>query len=219
MNLRQQKVGSQSPWKIEEIKAGLEHFYKEHNRYPTAPEVDKYPYLPSARTIERSYGGLVALRADLRLGGNHDFRTGEYSAERARTINKRGSESEKEVYNLLVKTFGKEFVHREYFFIDDRRTRADFFVYDRNGGFCIDVFYPSDRRNLTGCVNSKLNKYVGDQMNSYPIIFLQMNKSINQGEVDKLIKNKRKGLGNNQRIMCWDTFIEFVGMRRRLSTT
>ncbi|MBX4195857.1 hypothetical protein KW796_02800 [Candidatus Parcubacteria bacterium] len=217
MELRLQKAGGkQKPWTLEQLKAGLEHFYKEHKRYPTATEVNKYPYLPAARSIERSFGGLVALRKQFGLGDNHDFRTGNYSAERARVINERGHKLENEVYTFLVKAFGKEFVHREYFFIDDKRSRADFFVYDKGGGFCIDIFYPSDKRNLTGCINSKLGKYVGDQMNKYPVIFLQMNTDISQGEVDKLVSNKKKQLGSWQKLMCWDTFTGFAKKRRPL---
>ncbi len=190
--LRLQKAGNQEPWKLEELKAGLENFNTKHGHYPTAPEIDTHPYLPSARTIERRFGGVIGLRKTLGLDTESDMRKGAHSSKRASTINVRAHRVEQEVYTYLEKLFGRQFVHREYFFLDDKRTRADFFVYDSSSGFCVDVFYPSDRRNLTGCLNSKLSKYQGLQMNQYPVIFLQMNKDLGQNILDAVIKKKRK---------------------------
>lgn len=52
-------------WDKEKIKEGFENFYKENGRLPTAPEVDNLDYLPSSRTIQRSFGGLQKIRKDL----------------------------------------------------------------------------------------------------------------------------------------------------------
>ena len=197
---------SRAPW-------GLMQFYKEHQRFPTAPEVDIYPYLPSARSIERSFGGLVALRQQLGLDTQPDFRSGKHSSERAFKINRRAHKVEQVVYEYLVSIFGTEFVHREYLFSFDRRTRADFFVYDQNKGFCVDVFYPSDRRNLGGCLNSKQRKYETSLMRQYPVIFLQMNEALEQGELDQLIKNKKNTLMAGQNLMSWATFKIFCQSR------
>ena len=216
-NLRAQKGGFQKPWKLEELKAGLEDFFSKYKRYPTASEIDAYPYLPSARSIERSFGGLVTLRNKLGLDTQYDLRTGVYSSNRARKINKRGNMVEKDVYNYLSELFGIEFVHREYFFLDDKRTRADFFVYDSSEGFCVDVFYPSDKRNLTGCLNSKIDKYQNPYMNQYKTIFLQMNREIDQNTMDILIKNKKKKLPQGLSLMSWDTFKEFCSKRKPLN--
>jgi len=214
--LRKQKTGSQNPWKLEEIRVGLEHFFTEHKRYPTASEIDVYPYLPSSRSIERRFNGLVSLRKQLNLKSQSDFRTGEHSRKRAFTINKRAHEKESIVYKFLVELFGKEFVHREYFFLDDARTRADFFIYDSDKGFCVDVFYPKDRRNLTGCLNSKLNKYKPELMQKYPVIFLVMNEALTQEELNKVVKNKKKTLSVNQSLMTWSAFREFCHERKPL---
>ncbi|MEK7069091.1 MAG: hypothetical protein AAB947_01770 [Patescibacteria group bacterium] len=219
MTLRQQKKngGREIPWSIENLATGLAHFYKEHERYPTATEVDSYVYLPSARSIERRFGGLVALRAQLKLGTEHDFRSGTHSSKRAHTINKRAYVIEKKVYEFLCKRFGKEFVHREYLFTDDHRTRADFFIYDKRGGFCVDVFYPSDRRNLTGCLNSKQTKYATEIMRQYPVIFLQMNEDITDKVLEQLIENKDKKLPKGQHLMGWKIFESFCGSRTPLA--
>ncbi|OHA59279.1 MAG: hypothetical protein A2370_01885 [Candidatus Vogelbacteria bacterium RIFOXYB1_FULL_42_16] len=217
MTLRIQKSKHKEPWTIEELSAGLEKFFSDNGHYPTAPEVDRYQYLPSARSIERRFGGMIQLRQTLKLGGQIDFRSGQHSADRAHLISERGHSTEKIVYDFLVERFGKEFVHREYFFVDDKRTRADFFVYDKNGGFCVDVFYPGSKRNLQGCLNSKLDKYASEYMRQYPVIFLQMNKEITQGILDILVKNKRKILGNGQHLMAWESFTKFCHGRKRLS--
>lgn len=215
-NLRTQKYGGQKPWKIEELRAGLENFYTENNRYPTAPEVDAYTYLPSARSIERSFGGLVELRKALGLETQSDLRHGAHSSARAHKINARAHHIEREVSVYLEGLFGRQFVHREYFFFDDKRTRADFFVYDKSNGFCVDVFYPSDRRNLIGCLNSKLAKYQGPQMNQYPVIFLQMNKELNQKLLDDIIRNKKKKLLVGHMLLSWDSFVKFCTTRKPL---
>lgn len=211
-----QKSGGQRQWNIEELKAGLEDFFNKNGRYPTAPEVDAYQYLPSARSIERSFGGLVELRKKLDLDTQADLREGAHSSARAYKINARSHDVEQIVYSFLKERFGKQFVHREYFFLDDKRTRADFFVYDKASGFCVDVFYPSDKRNLTGCLNSKLAKYQGPQMNQYPVIFLQMNMELDQELLDAVSKNKKNKLLAGHQLFTWESFVEFCSGREPL---
>lgn len=217
-NLRTQKNGKQKRWKTDEIETGLKHFFNEHSRYPTSTEIDKYKYLPSAKSIQRSFGGLVKIREELGLEGNSDLRTGEHSSNRCFTINERNNVVEKKVYDFLVNRYGKPFVHREYLFTDDRRIRADFFVYDSKSGFCVDVFYPADRRNLIGCLNSKLKKYSHEYMSDYPIIFLQMNEELDQKILDDVMKNKKNKLLKEQSLMCWDTFTRFCMNRKQLKS-
>ena len=216
MTSRTQQSGKQGLWTLDEIKAGLDHFYKDYGRYPTALEIDSYPYLPSSRTLQRRFNGAVGTRKTLKVSGQHDFRSGKHSQERAKKINRRAHLTELEVYKTLVAHFGKEFVHREYFFTDDKRSRADFFVYDREDGFCVDVFYPSDRHNLIGCINSKLKKYRSEYMRQYPIIFVQMNSLIEQKELDSILKNKKNKLPTGQNLLSFETFKIFCRSRKAL---
>ena len=218
MPLREQhKVsGKKRPWSLEELSLGLNKFFEENKRYPTAHEVDAYKFLPSARSIERSFGGLIALRKKLGLGTEHDFRSGEHSRKRARTINDRAHVMQNKVYKFLVERFGKEFVHREYFFTDDHRTRADFFVYDAGKGFCVDIFYPSSRRNMIGCLNLKLGKYASIYMREYPVIYVQMNIDIPEDEVQKAVRNKTKKIPDGQRLMGWAAFQDFCNSHKSL---
>lgn len=202
------------PWTLDDLRSGFEKFFQEHGHYPTGPEIDPYPYLPTARSIERSFGGVIALRKELALGGQNDYRTGAHSSARAKTIGARAHKTESEVYTFLCERFSKELVHREYFFTDDARTRSDFFVYDNEGEFCVDVFYPSDRRNLVGCINNKLKKYQPEELRKYPMIFLQMNPDISEEVIQNYLANKTKKLGESQRVMSWGAFKAFCEKRR-----
>lgn len=202
-------------WPIERIEEGINRFYKENHRYPTATEFDECPYLPRAKTAERRFGGLVALRRLLKIVGQHDLRAGAHSSKRAHIINDRAHKLEKSVYDHLCQWFGKEFVHREYFYTDDHRTRADFFIYDISGGFCVDAFYASSLKNVGGCLNLKISKYLqGKELLPYPVIFLQMNNGIKQTKLDDLVSKKKRGLGENRLLMSWASFEKFYKGRK-----
>ena len=219
MPLRKQHKGpKQKTWRPEELKAGFEEFFKEYGHYPTSQEIDSYQYLPTSRSIQRQHGGLVALRNALGLGGQDDYRSGVHSSERSLKIGRRANETEQVVYVYLCNKFAKEFVHREFFFTDDARTRVDFFVYDKEGNFCVDVFYPKDKRNLTGCLNSKLLKYTPERMLPYPTIFLQMNSEITENEMNTMLKNKKKPLLKDQYLMGWEAFEAFCAKRTARSS-
>jgi hypothetical protein len=207
---------SKRRWNLENLRIGFEKFFEENGRYPTASEIDKYTHLPTSRSIERSFGGLVVLRKTLGLTGQRDLRTGVHSTERAHMIGKRAHASELQVYLYLKGLFGEPFVHREYFFADDARTRADFFVYTAEGNFCVDTFFAANYRNVSGCINSKLGKYNAASMRRFPVIFLQMNPEILQREVDLLISRKEKKLTDTQSLLCWEEFEKYCSSRSAL---
>jgi hypothetical protein len=159
---------------------------------------------------------MVALRKTLKLRTDKDLRAGAHSTARAKMINKRAYANEQSVYEYLCKRFGKELVHREYFFTDDHRTRADFFIYDAQEGFCVDVFYPNSVRNLTGCLNIKLKKYGAMNANllPYPVIFLQMNETIGEDILARIVRNKEKKLSARQHLMGWEVFKTYCDKRK-----
>ncbi len=204
-------------WKLESIEYGLWRFFEQHGRYPTTREVDHDPNLPSSRQIQRQYGGLKKLRERLGWSEQTDFTKGDHSSQRAYSINQRAHQTEKEVYDFLIKKFGVQFVHREYMFTDDGRSRTDFFIFDKQGNFSVDVFYPKDKFNLIGCLNSKIQKYDSDIMIQYPVIFLQLNKDISEEEMEKIVANKKRKLDRNQFLMGWQKFKDFCDKRTRLT--
>ena len=203
-------------WNLENIKIGLKKFYSEHKRYPTSTETDSVGYLPSSRQIQRRFGGLPALRKSLKLSGPEDFTKGEYSSLRAKTINTRSYKTEKVIYDYLVGKFGIEFVHREHFFTDDRRTRTDFFIHAKDGNFSIDVFFPKDKHSLIGCINSKMRTYDNNSMIQYPVIFLMMNPNITIEDIDKYVGNKKNKLNSNQHVMTLPQMKKFCENKKPL---
>ncbi|KKU70726.1 MAG: hypothetical protein UX94_C0001G0015 [Parcubacteria group bacterium GW2011_GWA2_47_21] len=212
--LKMEPRTTKNKWTISNIKDGFERFFRDYSRYPTATEIDGCDYLPSSRQIQRRFGGLPRLRETLKLKGVHDFTKGEYSSNRAKKINKRSYELETQIYRYLLDRFGKPFVHREYLFNDDRRTRTDFFVFCSNGNFSVDVFYPSDKKNMTGCINSKLKTYSSNHTLQYPVIFLMMNDEIQESEIEAMIKKKTKPLKDYQKIMTMNQFKKFCEGRK-----
>ncbi len=201
--------GGNFKWTLDTIKKGLDRYFAENNRFPTSTEFDECAYLPSTRQIQRRFGGLPLIRSQLGLSGPIDFTSGEYSSTRARNINVRANKLERIVYDFLVKKYGKPFVHREYFFTDDRRVRIDFFIYWKGGNIAVDVFFPKDRHNLLGCLNSKLRTYKTDQLIKYPVIFLMMNDDISIEEIRGVVSNKINKLKSNQSIMTYRQFQEY----------
>jgi hypothetical protein len=216
MSLRKQCGGFQKPWTLAELKEGLEKFYLEYGKYPTSEQVDNFPYLPSSRSIQRSHGGLIALREELALSPLHDFTRGEYSSKRARDINKRGHKYEAIVFDFLKNKFGVQFVHREFFVTDDSRSRIDFYIYYKGGVFAIDVFYPSTRHSLVGCLNAKMHTYTTESMKDVQIIFLQMNTDIDSETLQKIAKNKKNKLSKNQHLMTFTDLERFCNNKEPL---
>ncbi len=200
-------------WTIESLKDGLSRYCKLYGRYPTSREVDEFEFLPSSRSIQRRFGGLVELRKQVGLSSAVDFRKGDYSSSRAKKINERASRVEKQVHEYLVNLFGVESVHREYFFTDDKRTRTDFFIYCKNGNFSVDVFFTQDRHNFIGCLNSKMRTYNDVEMLQYPVIFLHMNDEMTSEEILSILKNKKNKLLKYQRVMTFDEFKAFCSSK------
>jgi hypothetical protein len=120
------------------------------------------------------------------------------------------------IEKIKTKAFGVQFVHREFFFNDDRRTRTDFYIYSKEGNFSIDVFYPNSIRNLILCLNSKLMSYKGTNI-KYPVIFLMMNDSITSEEIRRAVENKKNKLTENQCVLNFDQFKIFCDTKGRLN--
>ncbi|MDO8575596.1 MAG: hypothetical protein Q7R78_02755 [bacterium] len=177
-------------WTLERIKKGYEDFYNERGHYPTATEIDSYGKLPSSRQIQRVYGGLPLLREKINLKAEHDLTKGKHSSERAVMIGKRAHKVELEVYTYLSLRFEKSFINRKYSFSDNNKNQIDFYMVHKKGNFLIDVFYPSDKKNLIGCLNSKLSNYAKLMTDGTPIIYLMMNRDIGENDIEKIISNE-----------------------------
>lgn len=195
-------------YSLEEIKDGFEKFKNEFGRYPAAIEMDDCSYLPSARQIQRRFGGLPSLKKDLGIEDIH-YGRGKFRSEICISRNKIGFKAERDLEKILVARFGEPFVHIERPISRDGKKRFDFFIYAKNAKFGIDVFYSETRRNTQININSKLDSY--KDIDSNLIYFVMANKSIDQKMLDGIKEAKpNKPLPDNIKLVALDNFLEII---------
>src|SRR3989344_928256 len=208
----------ETKWTKEKIKDGLEKFFLQNGRYPTANEIDLFPGLPSSRQIQRAFGGLVGLRKDLGLEITN-FGSGKNRSDIARTVGLRGNLLERNLEKTLIEYFGEYFVHIEKPLLkyykqgsqNELRTksRADFFIYAQNYNFCIDIFHADSYRNLVSIINTKQRKYSDLTID---VFLINGNESQDSGitieKINRLYINKTNKLDSNVYILNKESFIE-----------
>lgn len=200
---------AQDKWSLENVAKGIQDFYNQYNRYPTANDFDSYSNLPSARHIQRKFHGLKKLRETLKLK-EKDFSTGAHSRERGELIAERQKRIKNGLYNFLLKKLGKKSILRDFALTDDARTNVDFKLRNEAQNCALDVFYSKDDRTLIGCINGKQKKFLGDIYFTEPVLFLSMNKDIGQERINKLVARKKNKLQSNHYILAWEGFESFL---------
>ncbi len=186
----------QIKWNEENIRSALERFKSEHGRYPTSREFDITDYLPTARQIQRRFGGIPALRTAFKLGGEVDLTKGLVRAQTAAKTFARSYEYEESFYNYLLSVISEEFVHEQKR-IRPGNVNCDFFIYNMSNkalSIVIDVFYADSLYNLAGIVNIKTKRYVNISYRSY---LVSIGDKISQNEIDGLMRNKKFRLPDN----------------------
>jgi len=185
------KLDYQKPvtWTTEQMKEGFDRFLKENGRLPTAYEIDDTPYLPSARQIQRRFGGVSKLRLELGYGEVH-FGKGVQRGDRSRATGLRGGAAEDELEKMLVKRFGELFVQSEKRF-GEIRNRVDFVVYAKDVVVGIDVFATDDKRTIIKNIAVKIPKYISFPKD-VPLFFVVWTDKITQQEIDRAIANMSK---------------------------
>lgn len=157
--LRTNKTGKQSEWTKDEILAGLQHFCKINGRYPSSLEIDQYEYLPSSRSIQRRYGGLVTLRSELIPESASSFTRGKIRSAVAKEAYHRAALYEEEFFKFLCTHFDPVAIH-EHKIMRPGNIASDFYIYlDENSGIVIDLFYAKDKHSLNGVINIKQKRY------------------------------------------------------------
>ena len=195
-------------WTIDNLRDGFQYFFDKHGHYPTAPEIDSFDYLPSARSLQRSFGGLENVRSQLGLTDTH-LGKGKYRSEIAHRTGVRGREVELEVEKLLIKKFGEVFVHTERGF-GNGKLRVDFFVYTPSGNFGIDVFHTHSFRDLQKNVNVKINKYNNFEFELYFLVI----GDFEQDRLDAYALKKAKPLPSKAAIVNIDTLLDRIGAKK-----
>lgn len=159
----------QSIWTQEVIKKGIERFILENSRPPTARDFDNCQYLPSARQIQRTYGGLPALRSLLGLE-QLDFTKGDLRREIALKGYNDGLTAEENLELLLVAHFGEPYVHTQKRYGVHTKNRYDFFVYCRGECFAVDVFTTGRAEYIGTNIRHKIAKY--QELGTFAIYFV-----------------------------------------------
>lgn len=198
-----------SIWSVEKIKEGFKKFELEFGRLPTAPEIDKLPYLPSSRQIQRKFGGLEKLREVLGYKDTN-FGRGDYRTKIALRVNKQGRESELELEKILRNKFNEVFVHTERIF-DDSKNRVDFYVYSPDGNFGIDVFFTNTIQDLQKNINLKIDKYQKFPNQLYLVV---ANPDFIQEDLDIYSRNKRKALPANTIILTMKSLLDLIEKKK-----
>lgn len=183
-----------------EVIEGIKRFIKENGYEPTAQDVDKTDYLPSARQIQRNSGGLTALRKKMGLVTiNHT--KGITRQKKAKETNERASSYEARIINLLFKklhdskefttTITREFAYQQWLPNEGyyKNISCDVAITDRvkNHVTMIDFFYPGNMHSFGGCVRGKLSKLKKHPVSlydcTYTVLFVCMNEDITNEQI------------------------------------
>jgi hypothetical protein len=164
-------------WTIELIRSGIELFISTHSRMPTARDFDAVDYLPTARQIQRNFGGLPGLREELGYG-KLDFTKGELRKKISRQVSSDGILAEEYLEPLLITKFGEPFVHTQKRYAKGSKHRYDFFIYARQYSFGVDVFHTGRPDYIGNNVRHKIEKY--RQALEVPTIFVVIGNELDE---------------------------------------
>lgn len=199
---------SKDIWTIENLKDGFDLFYDINGKYPTSGETDTFPFLPTRKTIERRFGGMVKLRETLCLDVPFNLTKGHTRSVVAKEAFKRAQDYEKDFFNELIKKIPEVRVH-EHKIMRPGDTASDFFIYtNKNEGIFIDLFYAKDMHSLSGVVRIKSLKCLELKM---PIYFILVgNTNISQEMLNQLNSNRKIKLLDNINIITHEHFLNEV---------
>lgn len=204
-------MGHYKLWKLEDLKAGIDRFYQENDRFPTVSDLDNIDYLPSSRWIQYKFGGMIQVRKDLGYQDSH-LGAGEYRTQIALQVNKNGLDFEHEIERTLVGKFGEPFVHVQKRVGSDR-DRIDFYVY-ANENFGVDVTNVTGHfRNVQTNINVKITKYKNLDLR----LFIVVNSDFTQDRIDGWLLKKVKPLPINWKILTKRGFVSEINKFKPLS--
>lgn len=202
--LRKALQGGTFSWSDEELVAGFKKFYEVNGHYPNAYEVDQFEYLPSSRSIQRSYGGLVVLRKRLFPDAISSYTSGEYRKKVASDMYKRAQVYEERFYDKLCTIFQEIAIHEQKR-IRPGSVASDFFVYlNPLEGVCIDTFYAKDIRSIANIVNIKLKRYAPLKCKVLLVVISEF--GLNQQMIDAQVANRSNHLPEHVSVVTEDYF-------------
>lgn len=189
-----------SRWSEEKIKAGFDIFIKEHQRLPTAAEIDESPHLPSSRAIQKRYGGLVVLREKLGYAKHH-FGRGDARSEIALAAKARNDAVRTELESWLLEQFGIPAVTVEYTYLG--KYRVNFYIQTDSGNFAVDVFFAKTIRTLQSNINLKMKKY---HCFEKPLYLVSANPEISTRQISTYCKRRKSPLPEHIQLLSLQKF-------------
>ena len=195
---------------LEQIKYSFELFKEKNGRYPLSYEVVVGgPYsFPSAKTIDRHFGGMKALRKLLGLETT-DYTAGpNRSKELKEVILPRFIESEAVFYNDLLKFFDGENIHGQQTYKANSNVRSDFIVNTKNGKLGIDIFHANNYFSLSGCINSKLKKL--KPITDTDIYLVSVADTITSEDIKKYTERKKGPMNSNIKLFTKKDFLKYL---------
>jgi hypothetical protein len=172
-------------WTTEVIKEGVARYLKEEGRLPTSRDFDLMPYLPSARQIQRMYGGLPTLRTLIGLE-DIDYTKGDLRRAIASKGYTDGLDAEERLEAILIEKFGEPYVHTQKRYGLHLKNRYDFFVYCKEECFAVDVFTTGRPEYISINIRHKINKY--KSIGPFTIYFVVAGEHT-EINIDKAIKS------------------------------
>lgn len=175
-------------WNLGNILEGFRYFFELNNRWPIHTDLQECRFLPTAKSIERKFGGIKRIRGLLGLQET-DLARGVHRSGISKRIWARGRNLEQIVYKELLRVFHEPFVHNQSrFFFLDKEVRVDFLVYHQGGKFAVDVFHADENKaRYKNNIRMKLLVYKNFPeklfiVSGNPEIAVETGRSNNQGE-------------------------------------
>lgn len=196
-------------WTLENVLEGFKHFHKLHGRWPIHQDLLNCDYLPTTKTLQRKFGGIVEIRKALGIDNPH-FNSGKTRSDRSHILWERSFHSEEEIYLKLVALFHEPFVHNQgrIQLEEGKSGRADFIVYYQKGKFLVDVFFPDSEyiRFMNNCVQ-KSRTY----QNINNLIFCVVsNPKITALDIEKYTSHVKNVINKNIRFLTEQNFLQVI---------
>lgn len=174
-------------------------------------DVNRCEYLPSVKTLERNFGGIVGIREKLGLP-DASLNRGVIRSETARRIGNRGFQAEQQLYHELVDRYHEAFVHYQARIAlggYGASLNVDFLVYCRSGKFAADVFFPDeDVAHYSNNMSVKARAYRNFPFTLFCII---ANPKINREMLEKRVTSAKEKYNSNLRFITLEEFRHIIG--------
>lgn len=190
-------------WTLEQIRDVFKEFKELYGKYPSTLDFDKSDFLPTSRSIQRNFGGVIKLRQALKIDGMQDYTKDEYRSNIAKKTLEQSKKYEDNFY-YLISMIPEIRVH-EHKILRPGRICCDFYIYtSEKQGIAVDLFYAQDAYSLSRIIVYKAKRYSSLSLQVYFV--LVKNTDINQEKINVIVSNKKNLLPKNIQVLTEDSF-------------